>query len=139
MGQVRSMRFPADVARLADVRDFVVALVGEIQAAVDVDVVKVLVGELAANATVHQSGEAELCVEALADGGLVLSVTDGDPALPRLYNGEPWDVEGHRGMKLVDALSDRWGVEPVGTGKRVWARLNAKTTSASGPGEFADA
>jgi len=128
---IRSMRFPADAARLAEVRDFAVAATREIGASVDVDVVKVLVGEMAANAALHQAGEAELSVETLADGGVVLSVTDSDPVLPRLYDGEPWDVEGHRGMKLIDALSDGWGIEPVGTGKRVWAWLRTATGSRS--------
>jgi len=33
------------------------------------------------------------------------------------------DDEGGRGLRLVDELSDRWGVDPLPWGKRVWADL----------------
>ena len=41
----------------------------------------------------------------------------------RSYDSAPDDPVGHRGLRLVSALSHSWGVTPEGGGKRVWARL----------------
>ncbi|MFE7413956.1 ATP-binding protein [Streptomyces laurentii] len=35
------------------------------------------------------------------------------------------DEESGRGLFLVAALADRWGIEYVTTGKRVWCELDA--------------
>jgi anti-sigma regulatory factor (Ser/Thr protein kinase) len=121
--QTRSIRFDADTAHLASVRDFAVAAAREFGSDVDIDVLAVVVGELAANAVVHQSHEAELEITALPGGGVRISVCDPDAGMPRMGDGEPWDVTGHRGLQLVEALSAEWGVDPMDRGKRVWADL----------------
>ena len=86
----------------------------------------VVVGELAANAVVHQHGPAHLEVHLLADGQLEVSVHDGHPGVPHLVEEAPWSTEGHRGIQLVAALAESWGVEPSPRGKRVWARLGSR-------------
>jgi anti-sigma regulatory factor (Ser/Thr protein kinase) len=118
-----SIRFAADPARLASVRDFAVEAAAALGSRVDPDIVAVVVGELAANAVVHQRHEAEMQITVTPLGGLQISVCDPDPAMPRMAEGEPWDVTGHRGLQLVAALADSWGVDPLGEGKRVWAVL----------------
>ncbi|HRW37867.1 MAG: ATP-binding protein [Acidimicrobiales bacterium] len=122
MTSARSIRFPADVAHLASVRDFARDAAADLGAAVDANDLAVVVGELAANAAVHQTGEAQLRVS-LVDGGLQVEVRDTDPSMPGVVHGDAWDTEGHRGLLLVDALSRAWGVEPLDRGKRVWAVL----------------
>lgn len=122
----RSMRFPADVAHLAAVRDFARSAAAELGAVVDENDLAVVVGELAANAAVHQSGEAEITLAAV-DEGLQIEVRDEDPFVPDIVHGDAWDTEGHRGLFLVDALSRAWGVEPLDRGKRVWAVLATST------------
>ena len=62
----------------------------------------------------------EVCVDA---SGLRISVHDRDTNLPEPRTHEPRRVAG-RGMLLVDALSDRWGVTPVPGGKVVWFELD---------------
>lgn len=117
----RSIRFAADVALLASIRDFAVAAAEDLRTTVDHADLAVIVGELAANAAIHQDHEAELTLRRQDDGGLLVEVRDGDPAQPRMVEGEVDGMRGHRGMFLVDVLSEAWGVEPSPTGKLVWA------------------
>lgn len=117
------MRFPADPTHLASVRDFALLAVDELGSDVDRDVLALLVGELAANAAAHQHGDASFLIRVHAGGVVDIEVTDDDPTIPTPIDGEPWDPDGHRGLQLVRALSDSWGVTPEGAGKRVWARL----------------
>jgi anti-sigma regulatory factor (Ser/Thr protein kinase) len=117
------MRLPLDVASLASARDFAVRAAAELGARVDADDLAVVVGELAANAILHQGGEAELLVRVHPDGCVDVEVFDEDPTLPHAIDGGPYDLDGHRGLHLVQAMSDSWGATPEGHGKRVWARL----------------
>jgi anti-sigma regulatory factor (Ser/Thr protein kinase) len=51
-------------------------------------------------------------------------VTDGGAAeLPLARNAGPEDVDG-RGLTIVEALADRWGVDRDGLGQSVWAELS---------------
>ena len=60
----------------------------------------------------------------LASGGLEIRVTDGgSPAGPQLRVAEPEAVDG-RGLTIVAALADHWGVERDGFGQCVWASIS---------------
>ncbi|MDQ1066319.1 ATP-binding protein [Streptomyces canus] len=98
-----------------------------------------IVAELAANAALH--GRANGCDFRLtltldATAGLLrLTVTDARgehlPSPPSEC-GTPLDAESGRGLLLVTALADRWGVEsyPPG-GKTVWAECDCPDPAAS--------
>ena len=59
----------------------------------------------------------------LSSGGLEIRVTDGgSPAGPQLSVAEPEAVDG-RGLTIVAALADQWGVERDGLGQCVWASI----------------
>ncbi|QXC63016.1 PAS domain S-box protein [Aquihabitans sp. G128] len=122
-GAERSTTFPPEAERLAGVRDFAQEAAAELQLQVDADVLAVVVGELAANAVRHQDGEATLTIRRLDGGVLEVEVCDEAPGLPELAEQDPWRLGGHRGIALVAALASEWGVEVLGPGKRVWARL----------------
>jgi anti-sigma regulatory factor (Ser/Thr protein kinase) len=117
-----TMAFSADPAELAGIRRFARGAVTTLGVPLDLDLFAVVVGELAANAVVHQDGAAEIAI-AEVDGLVEVAVSDPDPGLPQLVNEAPWSTDGHRGIQLVAALSREWGVEPTPDGKRVWARL----------------
>lgn len=118
-----SLRFPADTSHLASVRDFACQEAAGLDPAANIDLIALVVGELAANAAVHQHGEARLDLIRRPDGCIEVSVTDPDPGQPKLVEEAPWSSSGHRGMQLIAALADDWGIETLDDGKRVWARL----------------
>ncbi|MFF9566309.1 ATP-binding protein [Streptomyces sp. NPDC014685] len=79
--------------------------------------------ELIANVVRHVPGRrAQTLIFLLPTGGVRVEVTDGCPELPRVAEGASALAEGGRGLLLVDAITDKWGVEPRrdGTGKTVW-------------------
>lgn len=123
MSTVRSLRFPPDVRHLADVRAFAAHAADELGATVDRDDLALVVGELAANAAIHQAGEAEIRLSGLEGGRLLVEVLDTDDSIPQAVVVEPWTTDGHRGLFLVEAVSEAWGAESAPSGKRVWARL----------------
>jgi len=78
----------------------------------------VAVSELITNAVVHAQSATSLTLVDLR-GGVRVTVRDEDPVAPVLNQAGETDTGG-RGMFLVDALSDNWGVEPDPPGKVVW-------------------
>jgi anti-sigma regulatory factor (Ser/Thr protein kinase) len=81
--------------------------------------------ELVSNALCHGVGPVR--VRLVRDAGhLRVEVTDASPwpARPR----QP-DLDGGRGLLLVDACSRRWGQWRHDTGKTVWAELPFAVTS----------
>jgi anti-sigma regulatory factor (Ser/Thr protein kinase) len=117
------MRFPADVLHVASARHFAVHVADEFGATVDRDDLALIVGELAANAAEHQTGEAELVIRVHPDGGVDVEVTDQSPDIPAAMERAPSGSASYRGLAVVSAISHSWGVVPEGSGKRVWARL----------------
>jgi anti-sigma regulatory factor (Ser/Thr protein kinase) len=121
----RTLRFAPDPAILAAVRRFAVDAAVELGCSVDHDDLLLVTGELAANAAVHQQGDAEITLSRTGDGGVHIAVFDPDPVIPEVVRHQPWDADGHRGLFLVEAVSESWGVDRRAEGKVVWARLAA--------------
>ncbi|MEU6521439.1 ATP-binding protein [Streptomyces sp. NPDC046924] len=93
-----------------------------------------IVAELAANAALHgrvQSRDFRLTLALDTAAGLLrIAVTDARgeslPSLPPDRGPSP-DAESGRGLLLVTALADRWGVEPYPPGgKTVWAEVRLR-------------
>jgi anti-sigma regulatory factor (Ser/Thr protein kinase) len=86
--------------------------------------VELLVTELVANVVDHVRGESVLSLELeYSDGWLRIAVADGSavrPVVGELRGDQPRG----RGMQIVDAIADEWGVEDVDGGKRVWFSLH---------------
>ena len=79
--------------------------------------------ELVTNAVLH--GRDPLGVRvALADDVLRAEVRDASPVSPSFSMLDQTAVTG-RGLLLISAVSDRWGVEPSPAGKVVWFELLA--------------
>jgi anti-sigma regulatory factor (Ser/Thr protein kinase) len=112
-----SRRAPACARRA--VRAFAIGSVS----AETADTAELLASELVTNAVVHGRGAVTVLMEYDADG-LGVTVCDDEPALPVLPDPDPLSLGG-RGLHLVAALSDAWGVDPStgGPGKSVWFRL----------------
>jgi anti-sigma regulatory factor (Ser/Thr protein kinase) len=82
-----------------------------------------LVTELVANVVDHVGGEANLTLELSAsDDWLRIAVVDGSsirPVVQELSRDRPRG----RGLRLVQAIADRWGSEDHEGGKRVWFEM----------------
>src|SRR5215213_6805678 len=84
----------------------------------------VLIGsELVTNAVLHARTELTLTLE-LRDGRVRISVKDRSKAPPTLRHYQADALTG-RGLGVVAALSDSWGVSAAADGKVVWAELRA--------------
>jgi anti-sigma regulatory factor (Ser/Thr protein kinase) len=85
-----------------------------------VDDALLVVSELVANAVRHAHTVSTLELE-LSDGGrrLRVALADGSSTAPRLRHAH-YSAEDGRGMGILAALSDRWGIELHVGGKRVW-------------------
>jgi anti-sigma regulatory factor (Ser/Thr protein kinase) len=87
----------------------------------DIDRVRLVVSELAANAVLHAQTGFELDCAIAADARI--AVTDWNPA--RMPEVREIDVArpGGLGMRLVDELVDEWGVDRHDDTKVVWCRI----------------
>ncbi|MFE1285180.1 SpoIIE family protein phosphatase [Streptomyces sp. NPDC058751] len=102
----------------------------------------VVVSELVTNAVVHAGTDVELLcrLECPADGPpgpLVVEVSDQHPSRAIREDGAepPYGTpEYGRGLRLVAALSEAWGITYRPGVKTVWSRLPAAGTAAAPPG-----
>jgi anti-sigma regulatory factor (Ser/Thr protein kinase) len=82
--------------------------------------VDLLVTEVVANVVDHVGGDSVLALELeYSDRWLRIAVADGSairPVVGELRGDQPRG----RGMQIVEAIADDWGVEDVDGGKRVW-------------------
>ena len=93
---------------------------------VDGDVVEtaqLLVSELVSNAVMYAGTPIDLMVSVSDAPALLVGVTDGSPhrPVPRSYGDT---ASTGRGLRLVEDLSDEWGVNVRNTGKTVWFRVS---------------
>jgi Histidine kinase-like ATPase domain len=115
-------------ARIQQIRRIVAAKLRYWHLDVLIDQSLLGITELLAN--VHRHAEPDKRCKAeltLASGWLTISVSDGDPRLPRVRDFEPMVTCG-RGLAMVVAMSDSWGTEAlISGGKVVWFTLRAET------------
>ena len=86
------------------------------------DVFLLLLSELVTNAVRHTRGP-RVEVELTLDGIVVAAVYDDSPDKPSPRRAGPDDTGG-RGLALVERLSDRWGIERLAHGNRVWFQVS---------------
>jgi anti-sigma regulatory factor (Ser/Thr protein kinase) len=81
--------------------------------------------ELVTNAVLHGREPLVVQLDLRADE-LTVSVRDGNPVSPSFSMLDPTAVTG-RGLLLISATADSWGVEPRPGGKSVWFRMGLQT------------
>ncbi|KUO04091.1 ATP-binding protein [Streptomyces caeruleatus] len=85
------------------------------------DAVELGATELVANVVRHVPDRRCEVLLLRQTGGVRVEVTDGFGQLPAFPAQSRPEDEGGRGLLLLDAVSDKWGVDPVaGGGKAVW-------------------
>jgi anti-sigma regulatory factor (Ser/Thr protein kinase) len=85
--------------------------------------VELPLSELVTNAVMHTRTDVEVVLR-LGEGALRVEVYDGSPVLPSRRSHD-MDAGTGRGLELVEALCERWGVEPGDGGKVVWFEVSA--------------
>lgn len=80
--------------------------------------------ELISNAYEHARTPSVLRIWHSGDASQVrVEVEDGAPELPVLGRSRFGDLRG-RGLVIVDKLAEEWGVQPLESGKTVWALIS---------------
>ena len=100
-----------------------------------IDTAQLCVSELVSNVITHV-GPGTPTTLAVSMNGTYLRIEVHDPdsrALPTLLDAAA-DSEGGRGMALVDAVTDRWGVQLRADRKVTWCELATGLTSPNGHG-----
>ena len=116
-------------------RHLVLDLLGSWKAPHDAGDAALLVTELVANVVDHVAGEASFTLElTLSEQWLRISVADGSALRPVVREFEAGAPRG-RGMRLVEGIADRWGVEDHADGKRVWFELPVPGLGSVTPGD----
>jgi anti-sigma regulatory factor (Ser/Thr protein kinase) len=130
-------RLPAAPASIRRARHIIWQLLADWQAAVDEDAAGLLTSELVTNAIRHACTDVELLVS--FDSILRVAVTDARPELDLDRTPDPisgYGVSGYavsgRGLRLVDELATRWGIEHDTSSKTVWFELESKSQGVQG-------
>ncbi|MEU8622568.1 ATP-binding protein [Streptomyces sp. NPDC048623] len=113
----------ADLTAVPEVRHALRAMLGTWGGPGATDVAELLASELVTNALIHTDHGAVVTATVVPDR-LRVEVRDftagfGHPCVPHADDG----THG-RGLVLVQALADSWGVENHGVGKVVWFELD---------------
>jgi anti-sigma regulatory factor (Ser/Thr protein kinase) len=128
-GELRTLTLPARPESARSARQFVVA---ELRRAGWLDSprleqVALVTSELATNAVIHARTELQVRV-GCDEHEARIEVVDGAPARPEQARPRLLDTGG-RGLILVDAMVDEWGVEDLdgqhggSMAKKVWVRM----------------
>jgi serine phosphatase RsbU (regulator of sigma subunit) len=112
-----------DLGSVAEARHFTATSLRDWGLDGTVDTAALLVSELVTNALLHTPGPAVLQLLPSRDG-VRIEVSDPVAHGPE-PQGRDLESEHGRGVMLVEALALRWGVDPHGAGKLVWAEVAA--------------
>lgn len=88
----------------------------------DVDAAMLAASEVATNVLLHAATAFEVAIE-VGRGRLRVELSDGSAILPAVAHLVWSDSEHGRGMRIVEALTSRWGTDPASSGKVVWFEL----------------
>lgn len=124
MPEARDVLLPADLSALEVARGAVRAATNGVS--VDASAAELVVSELVSNAVRHGEPPVQLRVEGSPEAELTITVSDAGSGRPVLRSPEP-GAPGGRGLLLVDAMSERWGVDHDGGGTKVWAVVRTDT------------
>lgn len=142
---------PGQVESVTAGRHFLTLILAEWGLSAWTDPVALAASEVLTNAVVHAGTPIEVGLQLsrgstqdlssgnVVGGVLVVWVRDGcppwTPTPPPGGVGLPeWDSESGRGLALVEAVSDAWGVRPEPTGKTVWFSLRVPAPTTGRPG-----
>jgi len=95
-----------------------------------VDAAELMACELATNCVRHARTDFELAIS--SHGQIRIEVRDAGQGRPRLRSPTPREPSG-RGLRIVEAMADTWGVIPSPDGKTVWFTLQQRPRASNEP------
>ena len=116
---------PGAVSAPGDARRFVARTLTPLLGREDVETAMLVTSELVTNATVHAGTGCELVLRGGANS-LTIRVADSAPTAtisPRPFSAE---LSSGRGLRMLETLCRRWGIEPAEDGKTVWCELTVR-------------
>jgi anti-sigma regulatory factor (Ser/Thr protein kinase) len=114
--------FPAEPLSATSARRFVAGFLEPLVQHEVVDVAALLTTELTTNSVLHARTPIDVEIT-ISPAEVRVEVSDAHPSGPRRIAPEDHSTFG-RGLVLVEALSDHWGVAHRATGKGVWFSLD---------------
>ena len=113
-----SRTFPHEVQSVPAARRFATSVLRDASTEI-LEAVELMVSELATNCVRHTNSGFDLTIIRSGDS-IRVEATDHAGGTPTMRSPEPTDPGG-RGLKIIDMLSARWGVQSEsGAGKTVW-------------------
>ena len=120
-----------DLRSATEARRFVARTLTPLLGREDVETAMLVANELVTNATLHAGTECELVLQGQPNG-LVIRVSDFDRRVsPKRGTSFGSELATGRGLRLLEVLCRRWGIEPDERGKTVWCELRVRTASAT--------
>ncbi len=94
-----------------------------------VDAAELMVSELATNCVQHAQTDFEITIRARDQ--VRIEVRDTNHGQPQVQSPPPQAPSG-RGLRIVQEISDEWGIIPSSNGKTVWFALNLRPAGSTG-------
>jgi serine/threonine-protein kinase RsbW len=120
-------RFPYDLRSVPAARHFLREQLSRFSPET-VEAAELMLSELATNSIRHARSGFEVSVRAGKE--IRVEVTDVGAGQPRVLSPRPTDPSG-RGLRIVEGLSEQWGVASRDSGKMVWFTLAPQSPSSS--------
>jgi anti-sigma regulatory factor (Ser/Thr protein kinase) len=114
-----------DLLSPTEARRFVARTLTPLLGREDVETAMLVTSELVTNATLHAGTECEIELRG-TPGALVIRVSDFDRQMTLERKSFGAEMTGGRGLRLLEVLCRRWGVEPWDRGKTVWCELRVR-------------
>lgn len=113
--------FTPDTRAPSEARAFALAAVNQLGRSDAREIVALVVSELATNAVLHAATNFTVSI-AKIDGCIRVEVQDKSLDLPERRNPQPFETNG-RGLRIVERLADRWGIDVNHDTKIIWAEI----------------
>ena len=114
-----------DLRSPIEARRFVARTLTPLLGREDVETAMLVTSELVTNAALHAGTECEIELRG-TPGGLVIKVSDFDKQVWLKGNAFGAEMTTGRGLRMLEVLSRRWGIEPWAQGKTVWCELTVR-------------
>jgi anti-sigma regulatory factor (Ser/Thr protein kinase) len=113
-------RFPCRAESVAAARKFAREVLHD-QSGETIGAAELMISELASNCVRHAHSDFELVID--YEKCIRVEVRDSGHGQPVLQNPTPRDISG-RGLRIIETMSEDWGVIPSANGKTVWFEMN---------------